>query len=78
MLKLGELGEVNLVILYSRYAYSVLASLEPRRSTRISKVCLASPSNFGHLYDFFKDLFQEGHMHNVQNNLINEYSIVKD
>ena len=22
------------------------------RSTRISKVCLASPSNFGHLYDF--------------------------
>ena len=23
------------------------------RSTRISKVCLASPPNFGHLYDFY-------------------------
>ena len=38
--------------------YSIRPILSPNfkflfRSTRISKVCLASPSNFGHLYDFY-------------------------
>ena len=32
---------------------SICPTLDCVRSTRISKVCLASPTIFGHLYDFY-------------------------
>ena len=34
---------------------SICPTLDCVRSTRISKVCLASPTIFGHLYDIFLD-----------------------
>ena len=41
MYKVLLIAKRNLVILYTRYANSVLASLEPRRSTRKNSECLA-------------------------------------